>query len=158
MSNLVQNNIVIQGDAVQLKGLGERLRKDGLKFEDYIPIPPSLQLNESSVTDDALVYRMAKILKTESGWPGGNSSGPAAKREGPQTDIPTRENLLIRANALLEQVVNEKDSRWCGVVKEIVVNSDGIFLFISSGGGNFYVTPNELKEFRTFAKDKESRK
>ena len=66
--------------------------------------------------------------------------------------------MLIRANALLEQVVNEKDNRWCGVVKEIVVNSDGIFLFISSGGGNFYVTPNELKEFQTFAKDKESRK
>lgn len=73
-------------------------------------------------------------------------------------DIPTRENLLIRANALLEQVVNEKDNRWRGVVKEIAVNSDGIFLFVSSGGGNFYITPNELKEFQTLSKDKESQK
>lgn len=65
MSNLVQNNIVIQGDAVQLKGLGERLRKDGLKFEDYIPIPPSLRLDESSVTDDALVYAISKKHGTQ---------------------------------------------------------------------------------------------
>lgn len=58
-------------------------------------------------------------------------------------------DMLSRASALLDRVVNEKNYRWSGVVKEITVNSDGISLFVNSGGYNFYVTPDQLRELQT---------
>lgn len=58
-------------------------------------------------------------------------------------------DMLSRASALLDRIVNEKDHRWSGVVREVIVNSDGIFLFVNSGGYNFYVTPDQLRELQT---------
>lgn len=57
-------------------------------------------------------------------------------------------DMLNRASALIDQVVNEKDYRWSGVVGEVTVNSDGVFLFINSGGYNFYVGPDQVRELQ----------
>lgn len=40
-------------------------------------------------------------------------------------------DMLSRASALIDRVVNEKDYHWSGVVREVTVNSDGISLFIN---------------------------
>lgn len=37
-----------------------------------------------------------------------------------------------------------KDKQWTGTVEEIAINSDGITLYIRSGGGGFYVRPDEV--------------
>jgi hypothetical protein len=58
-------------------------------------------------------------------------------------------DMLSRASALLGQIVNEKDYRWSGVLREVTVNSDGISLFVNSGGYNFYVAPDQLRELQT---------
>jgi len=57
-------------------------------------------------------------------------------------------DMLSRASALIDRVVNEKDYHWSGVVREVTVNSDGISLFINSGGYNFYATPDQIKELQ----------
>lgn len=60
-----------------------------------------------------------------------------------------KDDMLSRASALIDRVVNEKDYHWSGVVREVTVNSDGISLFINSGGYNFYATPDQIKELQT---------
>lgn len=40
--------------------------------------------------------------------------------------------------------VNGKDNRWSGTVEEIAFNRDGYTLYVRSGGGGFYVQPNEV--------------
>ena len=62
-----------------------------------------------------------------------------------------KDDMLSRASALIDRVVNEKDYHWRGVVREVTVNSDGISLFINSGGYNFYATPDQIKELQTSA-------
>ena len=49
---------------------------------------------------------------------------------------------------MIDRVVNEKDYHWSGVVRKVTVNSDGISLFINSGGYNFYATPGQIKELQ----------
>lgn len=57
-------------------------------------------------------------------------------------------DMLSRASSLIDRVVNERDYRWSGVVREVTVNSDGISLFVNSGGYNFYTTPDQIKELQ----------
>lgn len=43
--------------------------------------------------------------------------------------------------------VDGKRGNWFGTVEEIAINSDGIFLYVSSGGYNKLLRPDEV-EFR----------
>lgn len=43
------------------------------------------------------------------------------------------------------------DNSWSGTVGEIVINDDGITLYIRCGGGEFYARPNDVRFARAEA-------
>ena len=45
--------------------------------------------------------------------------------------------------------VQHKQHNWMGTVEEIAINSNGIFLYVSSGGGSVYVRPEEVMRTNT---------
>ena len=54
---------------------------------------------------------------------------------------------LIVLPCKIGDTVDGKIGNWFGTVEEISINSDGIFLYVTSGGYNHLVKPDEV-EFR----------
>ena len=50
-------------------------------------------------------------------------------------------NAVIVLPCKVGDTVYGKDRKWTGTVEEIVINSDGIALYVSSGGHAFYAYP-----------------
>ena len=44
------------------------------------------------------------------------------------------------------KTVRGRDNRWIGTIEEFTFNSDGMMLYIRSGGGGFYVRPDQIDE------------
>ena len=58
-----------------------------------------------------------------------------------------KQGRLIVLPCKIGDAVDGKIGNWFGTVEEISINSDGIFLYVVSGGYNHLVKPDEL-EFR----------
>lgn len=79
--------------------------------------------------------RLLTWFESHYGFPVGELMGLLeAKQEGRVAVLPFRIGTHVRG----------KNGNWCGVVEEIEFNSDGFTLFIRSGGGSFYVRPDEV--------------
>lgn len=65
MPNHVQNKITLTGNNDQLAEIAAKLNEHGFTFEDFVPMPKTLNIPAGGITDDALYLYLTELNGTE---------------------------------------------------------------------------------------------